>query len=171
VANPDRSITIKNSVAAMDAAMGPAITHYNMPLDMPALFKWIVGDTTTADDVTVISHQGGTPGRWHRVRLPIKGADLTDADEDVGVGGNYWRVLPAATPLTDNRIKTLVTTNAAEGDLITITRLGLGSYTMAIANGGAGAGTLFTLPSGAAWWCRAYFDGTDWLAHSAGALP
>ena len=114
---------------------------------------------------------GGVVGRWIRVRMPLQGDDLTDAAEDVGVGGNYWRVLPAATPLTASRTKTLITSNAARGDIITITRLGLGNYTMLVVNGGAGAGTLFTLPANEAWWCKSYFDGTNWLAHSAGQMP
>jgi len=171
MANPRRAATIRTSIAAMEADQGPSIPHYNMPLDKPRLYRWVVADTSTADSVTVLTHIGGTSGRWLLVRDDIQGADLTDADEDVGVGGNFLRILPAATPLTVNRTKTLVTTNAAAGDIIHITRLGLGAFTMAIVNGGPAAGTLFTLPISSAWWCKAYFNGTDWLAHSAGAHP
>jgi hypothetical protein len=155
----------------MGADSGPAITHYNTPLDTPRLYKWFVGDTSTDDTLTVLGHQGGTMGKWKLVRDPIQGADLTDADEDLTVGENFFRVLPAATPLGASRTKTLKITNAEEGDIIHILRLGLGAFTMLIDNDGPAAGTLFTLPASETWWAKAYFNGTDWIPHSAGKLP
>jgi hypothetical protein len=166
-----RAPTIMQSASQIASLVGAQTERYSIPLDIPALYKWVIGDVSTADGITVLTHQGGIVGRWKRVRLNVKGADLTDANESIGVGGNFLRFLPAATPLTVNRTKTLVTTNAEAGDEINVTRLGLGNFTMAIVNGGPAAGTLFTLPANEAWWCKAYFDGTNWLAHSAGKLP
>ena len=171
MANPRRASTIRVSKAKMEADLRPMVTHYNTPLDTPQLYQWLVGDTSTVDNLTDLGHQRGTAGRWKLVRTPVLGADLTDADESLTVGGNFFRVLPAATPLTASRAKTLSTTNAASGDMIHILRLGLGAFTMTIVNGGPAAGTLFTLPSGQSWWAKAYFNGTDWVVHSAGQLP
>lgn len=171
MAYPRRAATIMVSKALMGSSTGPSIPEYNVPLDTPRLYRWVVGSSATADTLTVLAASGGTAGRWLLVRDSIKGTDLTDADETLTVGQNFYRQLPALVPLTVNRVKTLSTTNAAAGDIIHITRLGLGAFTMAIVNGGPAAGTLFTLPISAAWWCKAYFDGTNWLAHSAGQMP
>jgi len=171
VSYPRRAATIITSKALLESSTGPNIPEYNIPLDTPRLYRWAVGSTATDDNLTVLSASGGTAGRHILVRDSIKGDDLTNADETLTVAGNFFRMLPATTTLTASRTKTLSTTNAAAGDIIHITRLGLGAFTMLIVNGGAGAGTLFTLPSGAAWWAKAYFDGTNWLAHSAGAMP
>ena len=170
MANPRRASTIRKDKAAMEADYGPQITHYNSPLDTPYLYEWFVGDTATTDGLTVLGHQGGTAGRWKLVRTPVQGTDLTDADETLTVGGNFFRVLPAAT-LTGSRDKTLSVSNAAEGDMIHILRLDVGAFTVTILNGGLAAGTVFTLPASQAWWAKAYFNGTDWVPHSAGQLP
>ena len=122
------------------------------------------------DDLAVLSHNGGTAGRWRKVRVAIDGADLTDADATLTVAGNKLRRLPAATALTVNRTLTLSTTNAVRGDTIRIVREGLGAFTLAVVNGGAGAGTLFTLPVSVATWCEAYFDGTNWKRHGQGTF-
>jgi len=170
MANPRRAATIRTSVAAMEADIGPAIQHFNVPLDMPALYKFVVGDTSTADSVAVLGHNGGTAGKWIRVRMPLAGANLTNADATIQVGGNYWRVLPAAT-LTANRQLTLGTTNAAAGDVITITRLDAEAFTYAVLNGGPAAGTLVTLPVSVKAFADFYFDGTDWLLMRAAQMP
>ena len=171
MANPRRAATIRTSIAAMQADLGPQTEHYEMPLDKPRLYRWVVGSSATADSIAVLTHNGGTSGRWLLVRDVTLGANLTNADETLTVGGNFFRVLPAATPLTASRTKTLSTTNAAAGDVIHITRLGLGAFTMLIVNGGPGAGTLFTLPVSQAWFAEAYFDGTNWAVYAAGQLP
>lgn len=154
----------------MESDQGPQLAHYELPLDVPALFKWVAGDTSTADDVTVLSHTGGTAGRWIRVRLNPVGSDLTDADATIHVTGNFRRELPAST-LTANRVLTLGTTNAVAGDELTIVRYDAGAYTYQIDNGGAGAGTLCTFPVSAAYWADFAFDGTNWAVKRGGALP
>lgn len=171
MAYPRRAATIMTSKALMSASPGPSIPEYNIPLDTPRPYRWVVASAATADTLTVLAATGGTDGRWVLTRENIKGTNLTNADETLTVGGNFYRQLPALVPLTVNRVKTLSTTNAAAGDMIHITRLGLGAFTLAVVNGGPAAGTLFTLPISVAWWCKAYFDGTNWLAHSAGQMP
>jgi hypothetical protein len=170
MANPRRASTIRKNKDAMGTDFGPQITHYNTPLDTPYLYKWFVGDSSTTDGLTVLGHQGGTAGRWHLVRNPTLGADLVDGNEVLTVGQNFFRTLPAAT-LTGGSDKTLSTDNAASGDVIHILRLDTTANTVAIINSGPAAGTLFTLPASQAWWARSYFNGTDWVPHSAGQLP
>lgn len=96
------------------------------------------------------------------------GANLTDASATIQITAGAWRSLPAAT-LTANRTLTLGTTGAKAGDKITVTRLDETGFTLAIANGGAGAGTLVTLPGGEIGSAAAVFDGTNWKLQDAGA--
>lgn len=171
MANPRRASTIRFSRAKMAADLGPDVTHYNTPLDTPRLYRWLVGDSSTVDGLTILGHQGGTVGRWKLVRDDVLGADLTDADETLSVGGNFFRTLQTAVPLNAAREKTLSVTNAEAGDVMHILRLGLGAFTLSIVNAGPAANTIFVLPSGQSWWAKSYFNGTDWVAHSAGQLP
>jgi hypothetical protein len=99
-----------------------------------------------------------------------KGANLTDAAVTITVSQGKWRVLPAAT-LTANRIITLGTTGAVAGDQLTITRLDLTAFTLALLNGGAGAGTLLTLPVSKLGCATVQFDGTNWALRSFGQQP
>lgn len=168
--DPPRAATIRTSVSVIESDQGPRIAHYERPLDYAKLYQWIVDDASTADDVAVLSHTGGTAGRWHLVRIDDLGDDLTDADATIYVGGKFDRVLPAST-LTVNRTLTLGTTNAAAGDKLTIVRRDVEAYTYQIDNGGAGGGTLCTMPVSTAYWATFRFDGTDWSVWSGGALP
>lgn len=161
---------VRISRANIEADQGAELEHYTIPLDLPRLYKWIAGNQADADDVAVLEHSGGTIGRHHLVRCPDKGADLTDADATIQVGGNFWRVLPAAT-LTANHMLTLGTTNAADGDVIEVTRLDSTAFTYAIVNGGPGAGTLCTFPISVRTWGRFCFDGTNWSLRAGGQLP
>lgn len=157
-----RAAEIITTAASLATQRGPVIPHYAIPLDIPALFKWVPGGTDTEDDVTVLGYQGGTPGVWRRVRLPIQGDDLTDANATIDPRGNYLRVLPAST-LSTNRVATMGTTNALEGDIITVVRRDVGAFTYTINNGGAGGGTLVTFPVSVQAFADLYFDGTNWL--------
>lgn len=156
------------SIAAIEADRGPDVEKYAVPLDAPRLYKWIVGSSDTADSVTVLSHMGGTAGRWKLQRVTDKGANLTDADVTITIAQGTWRTLP--TILSANRVCTLGTTNAAAGDMIELTRLDAGAFTYAVVNGGVGAGTLVTLPISQRWWARFYFDGTNWLRRAESQL-
>ena len=165
-----QAASVRQSVAEMRADRGPPIVHYAVPLDMPGLFRWVADSALADDGVTVIVPTGGGAlGAWVRVREADRGADLTDANATLVVGGKRWRTLPAAT-LTANRTATLGTTNAAAGDTIGITRLDVGAFTYAIANGGAGGGTLATMPVSARAHLVAYFDGTNWSHRASGLL-
>lgn len=145
----------------MLAARGPELEHYNWPLDRNALYRFVVDNALTPDTIAVIGHTGGTVGNWLRIRENTRGTDLVDGAATIQVGGNYWRVLPAAT-LSGNSVLTLGTTNASSGDIITITRLDTGAFTYAVANGGAGAGTLVTFPVSVEAFGDFQFDGTNW---------
>lgn len=158
------------SMATLAADYGQPQARYAIPLDRGRLFKWIPNDATAEASPRVLGHVGGYAGRWHEVRCPDKGANLTDAAVTLTVAGDDWRVLPAAT-LTANRIATLSTTGAVLGDVIEVTRLDATAFTYTIANGGAGGGNLFVLPISQRWWCRSFYDGTNWIARAAGQLP
>lgn len=58
---------------------------------------------------------------------------------------------------------TLGTTNATKGDVMRIVRTDASAFTLAIVNGGAGAGTLCTLVASKVGDAQAVFDGTNWL--------
>lgn len=169
MANPRRASTIRTTRAAMAADRGPDIEHYNTPLDTPRLYRWVVAATDTVDNLTVLTHQGGTVGRWRLVRDDVKGAVLTDADETLTVGGNFYRLLSAAQ--TANRSKTMSITNAAAGDIVRIVRTSTAAFTLAIINGGPAAGTITTLPASQRWWVEVYFNGTDWELYGAAQMP
>ena len=102
------------------------------------------------------------------------GAALTDAPATITVAQGKWRVLPAAT-LSATRAFTLGTTGAVAGDQITITRLDTTANTITVVNGGAGAGTLATLPVSTTGFVKAQFDGTNWalreIGKQLGGLP
>lgn len=95
------------------------------------------------------------------------GAALTDAPATITVAQGKWRVLPAAT-LTATRAFTLSTTGAVAGDQITITRLDATANTITIVNGGAGAGTIATLPVSVVGFATCQFDGTNWALRQVG---
>lgn len=96
-----------------------------------------------------------------------KGADLTDAPATITAAQGYWRVLPAAT-LSATRAFTLSTTGAKAGDQFTITRLDASANTVTVVNGGAGAGTLLTMPVSKVNYGLFQFDGTNWALRACG---
>lgn len=57
---------------------------------------------------------------------------------------------------------TLTTTGAKVGDIVRIARTDVSAFTLAVANGGPGAGTLATLVASKIGFVQAYFDGTNW---------
>lgn len=126
-----------------------------------AMFAWSSASTATSDSTNVIAPSDGSVGRWLRVVIDDAGANLTDADASLTIVGGRKRLLPAAT-LSGNRTLTLATTNAQAGDEIEITRLDVGAFTVAIVNGGAGGGTLATLPISARSYIACRFDGSNW---------
>lgn len=95
------------------------------------------------------------------------GTALTDADATIAVAAGKWRKMPAAT-LSANRAITLGTTGAVADDQIQVTRLDVGAFTLAFVNGGAGAGTLYTMPVSKLAHAVFQFDGTNWALRSFG---
>lgn len=164
------SPSVVESFESTQADRGPPFSgKYRFHIDKPGMFRWVPGDSSTDDDWTTLEPSGGTDGAWLLVGTKDKGADLTDASVTITVGQGAWRRLPAAT-LSSNRTVTLGTTNAREGYVLELTRLDVGAYTLAVVNGGSGAGTLLTMPVSSRYWARFYFDGTDWLLRAGGAI-
>ncbi len=96
------------------------------------------------------------------------GANLTNTPtQTIQASEGGWRRLVA---LGQNGTLTLGTVGAAAGDRIHITRSDLAAFTYAIVNGGAGAGTLCTLPVSKLSSVVMQFDGTNWLVKDIGQL-
>lgn len=149
---------------------GPSASErYAIVLELgPEPFAWTLYDDSTDDGIDVIEPSGGPgTGRWIRTRSDNRGSDLTDAAATIYVSGNRTRVLPAAT-LTANRSLTLSTTGAVEGDELLIVRNDTTAYTYTLINGGAGAGNVAVMPVSNRAWCRARFDGTNWIHLGSG---
>lgn len=95
------------------------------------------------------------------------GASLTDASsQTIQIAGGSWRKLPT---LSQNGTLTLGTTGAVDGDQIEITRTSVSAFTYTVVNGGAGAGTLYTMSAGVVDFAKFQFDGTNWSLRSFGA--
>lgn len=149
---------------------GPSVAErYAVVLELgPAIFAWTLYDSSTDDGIDVIAPSGGPgTGRWIRTRSDDRGADLTDANATILVSGNRTRVLPTAT-LTTNRSLTLDDEGAVEGDELYVARNDATAYTYTLINGGAGAGNVAVMPISNRAWCRARFDGTNWIHIGSG---
>jgi hypothetical protein len=110
------------------------------------------------------------------VGIGILSATLTDANVTVDCGSSVAGtlnanqfVLPAAT-LTTNRTVTLGTDSAVLGESITIARLDVTANTLAIVNGGVGAGTIYTFPASQKRVSTFVFDGTNWSLGSTASM-
>lgn len=142
--------------------------RYAFVLELGTLFVWTLYNSSDDDGFNVIAPSGGPgSGRWIRNRTDDRGNDLTDANETIDVSGNRTRILPAAT-LTTNRTLTLDDANAVAGDELFIVRNDATAFTFTIANGGAGGGNVAVMPVSNRAWCRARFDGTNWIHLSSG---
>lgn len=98
----------------------------------------------------------------------IDGTALTDtASTTVQRQGRRTSFLLAGT-MSQNETITLGTTGAKKGDIIRIVRTSTSAQTAAIVNGGAGAGTLVTLPASKVNFADARFDGTNWQLSACG---
>lgn len=93
----------------------------------------------------------------------VTGTALTDtAATTVQRAGRVTKYLLAGT-MSQGETVTLGTTGAVVGDIIRIIRTSVSAQTLAVVNGGAGAGTLCTLVASKIGFAQAYFDGTNWL--------
>ncbi len=94
------------------------------------------------------------------------GTNLTDtATQTIQITAGTWRKLPT---LGQGGTLTLGTTGAVAGDQIEITRSDTSAFTYAIVNGGAGAGTLYTMAVSKIGCAKFQFDGTNWALRSFG---
>lgn len=106
-------------------------------------------------------------GADHTGNLYANGTALANtAAQTIEVVGRKSRFKCAA--LGQNSTVTLGTTGAVVGDTIRISRTDTSAFTLAVVNGGAGAGTLVTLDASKAGFAQAYFDGTNWQFDAAG---
>lgn len=122
---------------------------------------------TTGNVLWVKTIDADTSG-WVRVTDGAAGTDLTDtATQTIQSSQGDWRKLPV---LGQGGTLTLGTTAAVAGDQITITRTDVSAFTYAIVNGGAGAGTLLTMPVSKICSAKFQFDGTNWALRDLGQL-
>ncbi len=99
----------------------------------------------------------------------ITGTALTDvAATTVQRQGRVTKFLLAGTMSQDETV-TLGTTGAVLGDVIRIIRTSTSAQTLAVVNGGAGAGTLCTLIASKIGFAQAIFNGTNWLYDGSSA--
>jgi hypothetical protein len=167
--DPLRSAEIYETVALMAAMPGRPKKHWAIVLENGLPYKWVPDDATTADGFSVVTGTGGGyAGRWLHVPGDQKGTDLDDSDETIVVGGKLLRYLPT---LARNSVKTLGTTGAIAGQVLTIVCTSSAAFTLTIVNGGAGAGTLMTKPVSERYMLAARFNGTNWEPRAAGKLP
>jgi hypothetical protein len=106
---------------------------------------------------------------WYQIGV-FTGTDLTDADQTLQVGNGCQYFLPPSV-LTTTRAKTIGTTGATAGIVVTIISLGYSGTAAQICNvvnGGAGAGTIFSFPASPSNPIEATyrFDGTNWVLAS-----
>ncbi len=161
---PRRAITVVPSIAVLRTGPGPALAQYVFPLDGLGVYRWSPGTTATDDGRTVLNASGGFLGAYLLVRpASDAGTNLpATAAQTLTLEGGAWYTIPAGT-LTENIALTLDTANAVVGDCFEITRLDVSGFTVAIINGGVGAGTLVTLPASARSFAKGCFNGTNYV--------
>jgi hypothetical protein len=164
---------IVDTVATLKGRSGFITEHFVAVRDTGLTYRWEPNSTVTTNDREVIGHTGGVAGRF----LPIgpfagnapEGAALVDGGETISVYQGFRRTLPLST-LTGTSVGTLGTVGAEKWAEVHILRLDAEAFTYAIANGGAGSGTLVTFASATPSWGVFYFDGTNWLVRATGVL-
>jgi hypothetical protein len=131
------------------------------------------GFTSTASACLYLG-DGEPPAAAVAVTPPTTDADytagtaLTDtATTTVNRAAKRTSFLLAGT-MTQGETITLGTVGAVQGDQIKIIRTSTSAQTAAIVNGGAGAGTLVTLPASKINFAVATFNGTNWLLDMCG---
>ncbi len=165
---PLRSAEVYETIALMAALPGRSKKHWAVVIENARLYQWLPDDTTTADGWSIVaSTGGGSAGRWKDVPGDLHGADLDDSDGPIAITGKPERDLPT---LARSCTKTLGVAGAAKGHKLVVTITSNAAFTVAFVNGGPGAGTITTKPSGQKWWFQFRFDGADWRYFRAGQL-
>lgn len=113
--------------------------------------------------VRVFIGPAGNPEAFGCVSEQVTGTPIPDAAATtVQRQGRVTKYLMAGT-MSQGVTVTLGTTGAVQGDVMRIIRTSTSAQTLAVANGGAGAGTLATLVASKVGFVQAIFDGTNWL--------
>ncbi len=143
----------------LDTVSNRALTAHDWRLNSALILQL---NPTTLDFTSTVSLTNLPGINGAKVAAPVEGTALTDADQTLTVaGGNDYT---QSTALTASRTKTLGTTGSPEtGEIITIKRFTTAAFTMPVVNGGAGAGTLYTFPSGGKRVADFRYDGTNWV--------
>ena len=159
------------ALAGLRNASPPLVQRFARVFGVPGMFYFVPGDQSQDDGFTVIVPTAGG-GAWKLERIVDQGPNLTAAaSQTIGVYGGLWQLLPAGLPLSANVTITLDPTGALKGDTKELTRFDVTSYTVAIVNGGPGAGTLTTFAGSAKSWGLFWFDGTNYLYRRGGVMP
>jgi len=176
-----RTTEVYRTADQLSARVGPIVPHYAVTLDAPHILReWVPGDASYADGYYILSHVGGSAGRWVPVERDDRGDDLGDEDATIYVSEKPVRVLPAGTLTANHKIAigayTADETNAAivsNGTRLTITRLDTEAFTYDILSEVAPSGPavlLITLPASKAWFVDLRFQDTQWHLLRAGSM-
>lgn len=111
-----------------------------------------------------IDFREGEPGGDGRV----SGGAITDSASSTVQRAGRLTVFSCPT-LSQNCAVTIGTTGAVVGDVVKINRSDTNAHTLALVNGGAGAGTLATLVVSKVGYIQAAFDGTNWYLDGVSA--
>jgi hypothetical protein len=118
--------------------------------------------------VRVFISESGNPESFGAFTQQVSGTNIPNAaSTTVQRVGRVSRYLVAA--LSQTTTVTLGTTGAVVGDYMRIIRTDASAFTLAIVNGGGGAGTLCTLVASKIGFAEAWFDGTNWLFEGCSA--
>jgi hypothetical protein len=97
----------------------------------------------------------------------VNGTNLSNtASQTVQSLGRLTRyTIPA---ISQTSTVTVGTTGAVTGNRVKIVRTDTSAFTLAVVNGGPGAGTLATLDASKMGFCEVYFNGTNWALDGVG---
>ncbi len=105
---------------------------------------------------------GSGAADWERIYKPVQGTALIDSNQTLTPGGTVGEYLMRNGVQTANRSDTISTSGATNGDRLIITSYETAGHTLAIVNGGAGAGTIYTFAGTIPKQLSIVFDGTNW---------
>jgi hypothetical protein len=174
MANPRRAATILQPVAGstglakIAAERGEPTPKWVVNEDTGDLYRWVPGNTDTADGFNIIEAASGTVGRFHRVVADRHGVDLGDADATITVAQGLIRIIPDI-PLTDARTITISATGAKPGDEIELVRQDTSANTITVIDA-VTTNTIATLDAGLAIVARFRFRTAGWYQSWPGTL-